>query len=729
MDMIERYVNAVAERLHPSRRGKVEAELRAAILDALEARGGSAAREEDVVAVLAELGEPDRMAAQYEPSQQYLIGPELYPLFRRGLRVAMVAIVLLSAVGFCVSLLLGGLAGYRAGGLLVQTLAYAFMAALVVVAVLVAAFAWMQRAELTLPRGLWPAESAWDARSLPPSYKADRAPRFEAVVGLVSAAAALVIVGVVGKVASEAGPHASTVLQPLIRDAVSGNVMLIQVALAVAALAHAVALVQGRWQAWTRGMRLVADSIAVFVFVPLPFRLLEHRSALLDSGITRNVVNWLVANALIFAAVLVGSVAFYWWRTWRRARAQGAGPSLSTALSLASTALLLAPLSACVIAPRITNTAITASAAECREIVSPEVSGDGRVTFRYCAPEASRVGLVREGKEPVPMTMGAGGVWSHTSDPLTPELYAYLFLIDGEPNHDPRNPIGVPMVTGGRWSLAHVPGPDYLPWEFSGAPAGELQRLEYRSARFSETREVWVYTPPGYDERGTRRYPVLYLLHGVLEDARAWSTAGRANVILDNMLAAGTAEPMIVAMPLGYGLPDASSRAGEMLSPATNQHVVMEEFAAGLLDEVLPVVESEYRTRPDPASRAIAGLSMGGTQALYIGLNHPETFGIVASFGAALVLSGGRYPQWFPRIRAADPNMPQFLSISVGTEDFLLGANRHFVDWLKSRGSIAQLCEVPGGHTWQVWRRELIRLAPSLFRDRRLTTQLNQEIR
>jgi hypothetical protein len=317
MELVDRYVTAVAERLHPARRPKVEAELRAAILDALEARAGLPTQEEAVVAVLAELGAPERMAAGYEPGRQYLIGPELYPLFRRGLRVAMVAIVVASVVSFGVSLLVGGLADFRAGGLLVDTLRYAFTAALVAAAGLVAVFAWLQRAERQIPRTVTPAAAAWDPRSLAVGRKKDATSRFEALSGLVAAAVVLVVVGVIGLVAREVEPGVSTDLQPLIRDGVARNVLLVQVALVLSAVAHGIALLQGHWPAWTRGMRLVAYSVALFVFVRLPFQLLEYRSALLDAGVTRHGVTWLIANAFIFGATFVAIVLFHWWRSRR----------------------------------------------------------------------------------------------------------------------------------------------------------------------------------------------------------------------------------------------------------------------------------------------------------------------------------------------------------------------------------------------------------------------------
>jgi hypothetical protein len=154
MELIERYVNAVGERLHISRRSEVEAELRSAILDALEARGALPESEGDVVAVLTALGEPERVAAEYQPSRRYLIGPELYPLIRRVTRVVLVTLVTASTLGFGVSLLLGGMADFRAGVLLMDTLGFALRAAFVAMVVLVAVFAWLQRGEVRLPRGV-----------------------------------------------------------------------------------------------------------------------------------------------------------------------------------------------------------------------------------------------------------------------------------------------------------------------------------------------------------------------------------------------------------------------------------------------------------------------------------------------------------------------------------------------------------------------------------------------
>ena len=328
MELIDMYVKAVGERLHPSRQKDVEAELRASILDALEARGASPESEDDVVAVLAELGGPERMAAEYQPNRRYLIGPELFPLFRRVMRVVLVTLVMASMVGFGVTLLLGGLADFQAGELLMDTLSFALRAALVALVVLVAVFAWLQRGEVRLPRGAHPIGKEWDPRSLAMRNAAERVPRFDAVTGLVVAAVVLVILDGIGQAAREALPRAAAELRPLIQDGVVVNVLLLQVGLVLYALAHAIALVQGRWQTFTRGLRLVDDAIAVIVFVRVPLQLVDHRSGLVDAGLAGNQVNWLVASAIVVAAVLIGCVVAPWWRAWRRSRAGVSGRSL-----------------------------------------------------------------------------------------------------------------------------------------------------------------------------------------------------------------------------------------------------------------------------------------------------------------------------------------------------------------------------------------------------------------
>lgn len=324
MDLIERYVEAVTARLRPKRRGEVERELRASILDALEARNASPESEADVAAVLADLGEPSAVAAGYEPGRQYLIGPELYPLFRRVIRVTLLTLVGASALYFAVALLLGGQAEFRAGELLEDTLETTIGAAVLAVVVIAAVFAWLQRSEVDVSDHTRVADR-WDPRSLPAISGPDRASRFDSIVGLVATAIALTILGAIGQAAAEALPAAAPEVRPILRHAVLHGVMVLQAAAALSALAHAVALIQGRWRPYTRALRLAADALAVFVFVRVPVELVVHRAVLLEADLSRNFVLSLVLTSIVTGAIGVAIVVGLSVRAWRGRRERAAG--------------------------------------------------------------------------------------------------------------------------------------------------------------------------------------------------------------------------------------------------------------------------------------------------------------------------------------------------------------------------------------------------------------------
>jgi enterochelin esterase-like enzyme len=349
---------------------------------------------------------------------------------------------------------------------------------------------------------------------------------------------------------------------------------------------------------------------------------------------------------------------------------------------------------------------------------SPEVHPDGRVTFRFRAPHAKQVGLARSGMRGVAMQKDDSGVWSVTTAPLPPGFYDYRFAVDGVSLIDPANPLLATKVMGNHESIVHVPGPASLSWERSDVPRGTLHRHSYLSKVVGEEREFTVYTPPGYDPVGDKKYPVLYLLHGVTDDATAWTTVGRAHVILDNLIAQGKAKPMLMVFPFGYGFPNVPDRVGELFQAGIDQKKLMDAFAVTLLDEVIPQVERAYRVTADREARAIAGLSMGGSQALYIGLNHADRFAWVGSFSGAFVMYGGQFSKWFPHADAIGRPPTRLLWIGCGTEDFLFGANRAGKDWLKSKSVTFTAVETPGGHVWHVWRRNLTEFAPLLFREK-----------
>ena len=341
MDLIDRYVEAVTAKLRPKRRAEVERELRASILDALEARDASPESESDVAAVLADLGEPSAVAAGYEPGSQYLIGPELYPLFRRVVRVTLLTLVGANALYFAVALLLGGQTEFRAGDLLKDTLETALGAAVLAVVVIVAVFAWLQRSEVKVSPRSRPGER-WDPRSLPAVSGPDRASRFDSVVGLVATAIALVVLAGIGQAAAEALPTAAAGVRPIIRHAVLQGVMVLQAAAALSALAHAVALIEGRWRPWTRAMRLGADALAVFVFVRVPVELVVHRAALLDADLSRNFVLSLVLTSIVVGAIGVGIVVGMSVRAWRGRKDRTS--RTATARAFAALAIMFAAL-------------------------------------------------------------------------------------------------------------------------------------------------------------------------------------------------------------------------------------------------------------------------------------------------------------------------------------------------------------------------------------------------
>jgi len=339
-----------------------------------------------------------------------------------------------------------------------------------------------------------------------------------------------------------------------------------------------------------------------------------------------------------------------------------------------------------------------------KEVRSPEVHADGSMTFRLKAPNASKVYLYSEAIPSAAFTKDEKGVWSLTTKPLEPDLYCYMFAVDGSGIEDPGNPDSKPIATGGHESIVRIPGAKPLLWEPQDVPHGTVQRTAFFSKAVGETRNLTVYTPPGY-ERSKASYPVLYLLHGVMEDDQAWTTAGQAQTILDNLIAQGKTKPMIVVMPTGYGFPNIPDGMGQQLytGPAV-QKKLLDVVSTSLREEIMPLVASRFRVKKGPS--AIAGVSMGGAQALYIGLNYPKLFGSVNSFSGAILMFGQPFDDWFPALSARG----QSVEISCGTEDFLINPNRKFEEWLKGKNVPFHSTETKGGHTWNVWRRNLIEL-------------------
>ena len=361
-------------------------------------------------------------------------------------------------------------------------------------------------------------------------------------------------------------------------------------------------------------------------------------------------------------------------------------------------------------------------------LASPEVLADGRVTFRLRAANAREVLLNLSGSDRVALARDNGGIWSITTKALEPDVYPYSFLVDGQSFVDPSNPDGKPSLRTAGQSLVRVAGPKTLAWETRDVPHGVVHHHFLKSRNVGDDTDYWVYTPPGWRPSDKRRYPALYLLHGMTEEARAWTTAGCANTILDNLIADGKAKPMIVVNPLGYGLP----RKQLTGPPAMRSETSRVRFTQTLLEEIMPEVEKMYRASHNRELRAIAGLSMGGAQTYFIGLNHPETFAHVAGLSSALTeytvgpvgsaasepsaVTNETFAKTFPRLDSGINRRLRGLWVACGTEDGLIKVNRDFKTWLTGKGVRFTSIETPGAHTWMVWKRNLAELAPQLFR-------------
>jgi enterochelin esterase-like enzyme len=341
--------------------------------------------------------------------------------------------------------------------------------------------------------------------------------------------------------------------------------------------------------------------------------------------------------------------------------------------------------------------------------VSPEIHGDDTVTLRLRAPNAQKVDLELEGAI-THMQQDADGMWSVTTTALAPEIYSYRFVVDGTPTLDPRNTdVRDNLLTLS--SNLTIPGTPPEPWELQSIPHGIVEHHFYTSQVVlglpNNQSEYYVYTPPGYNAKSRRTYPVFYLLHGYSDAADAWPTVGKANFILDNLIASGKAKPMIVVMTLGYGNM-AVLKPGR--TPALSTQSI-DLYQKALLTEVMPQIESTYHVSKKREDRAIAGLSMGGHESLLIGLTHPELFAWIGTFSAGV--HADTLSQ-LPPLTAQKANL-RLLWMACGVDDALLKPNQAVIAALKAEGLPVTAIETPGHHQWPVWRDNLIHFAPLLF--------------
>jgi enterochelin esterase-like enzyme len=368
---------------------------------------------------------------------------------------------------------------------------------------------------------------------------------------------------------------------------------------------------------------------------------------------------------------------------------------------------------------------------------TPSIHSDRRITFSLKAPDATSLQVAGGdglGMGPFPMTKGTDGTWSVTTPPSVPGFHYYWFVLNGVAVNDPASEtyFGYGKETSG----IEVPeaGADY--YAIQNVPHGEVRAKWYLSKTTGEWRRAFVYTPPGYDEHATARYPVLILQHGSGEDETGWTRQGRAQFILDNLIAAGKARPMIVVMDRGYALrPGAAPATGGSSAWLQNLRVAFTSFEDVVIHDLIPMIDASYRTIPDREHRAMAGLSMGGMQTLFIALQHLDMFAYIGSFSGPIVpsltagnLTAGRNSEPFDSKTAyggafADPptfnRRVKLLWLGVGSaesDQFRSGIGGA-VEALRQSGVRLEYFESSGtAHEWQTWRRDLNDFAPRLFR-------------
>jgi enterochelin esterase family protein len=340
---------------------------------------------------------------------------------------------------------------------------------------------------------------------------------------------------------------------------------------------------------------------------------------------------------------------------------------------------------------------------------SAEVQSDRTIMFRLRAPNASAVSLNGDlVPKSQPMEKDSEGIWSVKVGPLDPAIYGYSFTVDGVRLADPNSGFLQAGVHGVS-SLVEVPGPEPMFYDAQKGPHGAVHMRWYRSKALEMMRSVWVYTPPGY-EKSRDRYPVLYLLHGSGDTEGGWVTIGRANFILDNLIAHHQAVPMVVVMPFGHPEP----AAGLGLDAAAGDR---ELFTRDLMEDVMPLVESEYRIDGKPERRAIAGLSMGGGQSLRIGPAHLDRFRWIGVFSAGIREGSDTEPLLKESLKDADAinQKVKLFWIGCGKADPGYGGAQYLEDFLKEKGIRHVFVTSEGGHVWRNWRDYLHQMAPLLF--------------
>lgn len=361
------------------------------------------------------------------------------------------------------------------------------------------------------------------------------------------------------------------------------------------------------------------------------------------------------------------------------------------------------------------------------QVTSPEVLPDHRVTFRILASKAETVGIRGgdipqlagggRGAAPNPgptFTKGENGVWEATIGPINPGAYRYTFTVNGVAVVDPRNP-HISESNTNVWSLVYIPGADFM--DEKQVPHGAVASVDYYSTALGKFRRMHVYTPPGYEASGSQKYPVFYLLHGAGDCDESWTSVGRAGFILDNLIAEKKAKPMIVVMPAGHTSQTQGFGGGR--GAAAGGPPPRDEFSEDFMTGIMPYVEKNYRTINDRPHRAIAGLSMGGSQTLNLAFSHLDKFAYIGVYSSG-ILGGGGAEAW-EKAHATDLDSAslkkgtKLVWFRTGVDDSLITNSKATVELLKKHGFDATFKESEGAHTWINWRNYLDEFAPQLF--------------
>lgn len=334
-------------------------------------------------------------------------------------------------------------------------------------------------------------------------------------------------------------------------------------------------------------------------------------------------------------------------------------------------------------------------------ISSPEVNADKSITFNYYNRNAQRVYVSGEFlKSPLALKKDTSGVWSVKTAPVTPDIYPYSFWVDSVQIADPNNAY---IFANERFkrSIVDVPGDKPLIHSLQNVPHGKVSYCLYDSKTLGTTRPLLVYTPPGFDPNGKKKYPVLYLIHGGSDTEETWTKVGRANLIADNLIAQGKAEPMLIVMPYGNVRPKP-----------------MPDFTKDVVNDIIPFIEANYPVIKESKGRAVAGFSVGGGQTLNIGLTNTDKFDYVCSYAPFTATDEFKknFTDWTPDAVALNKQLKRF-TISVGTEDFLYESVKQNIAMFQEKKVNVEPFIVSGGHTWMNCKLFLATSLQQLFKD------------